>query len=85
MDEERILEVVQYLIGEVKPTGDSATDMKRLENARKLTSLMRDLYNEISEIAKRYDDSPYASERAIANECIDCLHSIYMDLDNKLV
>ncbi len=65
MEKENILEVVHKLVGKVSPCGESGVDAERLENMKNLIWIMDQIHSKVDDIAYRFKDSPYASERRI--------------------
>ena len=65
MTDKDIFEVVTKLCGRVEPQGDAAIDTDIFENMEKFIGVFREMHKVIDEVAYRYKDSPYASEKRI--------------------
>ena len=76
MTADTIYEVIKKLTGDIAPVGDSAIDHVRFENVKIFIQVFNKMHMEIDDIAYRYKDSRYASERQIANECNKHLDSM---------
>ena len=70
-----LTEIVMKLIGSCTPMGESNGDIRRLENAKKLTDLTHDLLMLIFDIAAD-KDSHEGSVRVIGQECQAFLDSV---------
>lgn len=68
-----ISKVVFTLVGDIKPTGDSAHDRIALANVETLIELAKDLYLTIDNLAHNYSKSQYNSERNIGERCEEYL------------
>lgn len=67
MKAEEIFQVIMKLTGEVHPVGDAAIDNHRYENMRVFLSVFDRMHFVIDNIALRYKDSIYHSEKVIGN------------------
>lgn len=65
MTDKDIFEVVTKLCGRVEPQGDASIDADRFENMEKFIGVFREMHKVIDEVAYRYQNSPYASEKRI--------------------
>lgn len=61
MEANKIIEVMDVLIGKTEPVGDSAIDEKRLKNLKEACKVLEWLYGEVEYVASRHHDSPYSS------------------------
>jgi hypothetical protein len=69
MEKETILEVIKKLIGPIEPVADSAIDAVRENNLTLFIAVFDEMHTMIDDIAYRYTDSPYASQRRLAAMC----------------
>lgn len=65
MKAEDIFEVVEKLTGKVYPVGESNADQERLANLEKFIHVFREMHIVIDDLANRYKNSQYYSERLI--------------------
>lgn len=70
MNAETIFEVVKKLTGEVTPVADTAIDNIRYENMAKFIEVFDMMHTVIDDVATRYKDSPFASEKSIGQLAI---------------
>jgi len=75
MNEEEILRLIEYLIGNITPIGDEAADEVSMQNIEKLISIMKELHMKIDEIASLKDNGYDSKKRVIklANDYLDWL------------
>jgi len=76
MKAEQIYEVIKKLIGPIDPVADSAIDEKRGENMDTMTSLILLLHQDVEYVARHHKDSPYASQKAVADQANKYLDSL---------
>lgn len=69
MEADIIYEVLEKLVGRVDPEGDSSIDGERYENMKKFIEIFDKMHIKIDDIAYRYKDSQYASEKRIGLIC----------------
>jgi hypothetical protein len=69
MTKEVVIEVINKLIGPIRPCGESGVDSERLENIKLYIAVFDEMHTVIDDIAWRYKDSPYASEKQIGMRC----------------
>ena len=69
MTKETILEVIKKLTGPIEPVADAAIDNVRLMNLQLFIDVFDEMHTMIDDIAYKYTDSPYASQRSLAAEC----------------
>ena len=55
-----IIDIVNKLIGEIEPVGETHTDEKRLENLKAMTALVDELLEKIAEIAQKENRVEYS-------------------------
>lgn len=73
---EQIYEMVNKLVGHIRPVGESNRDSKSLENIKVFIGVFEMMHTEIDDIAYKYHDSQYASEKLIGQECEKQLDSM---------
>jgi hypothetical protein len=75
MNEEEILRLIEYLIGNITPIGDEAADEVSMQNIEKLISIMKKLHLRIDEIASLKYEGLDSKKRVIklANDYLDWL------------
>lgn len=61
------LEIVQKLIGNINPVGDSSRDKERFENLKMMCNLVEDLVDEIQYVTR--SKNSYESSVKFAGEC----------------
>ena len=76
MEADSIYEVLIRLTGDIKPTGESHVDIKRLENMKVFIQVFDKMHTVIDDIAWHYKESHYASERRIGMVCSDHLDTM---------
>lgn len=67
MKAEQITEVVEKLIGPIRPVGESNVDADRLENMEEFIKVFAWMHVQIDEVAYDFKDSRAASEKRIAD------------------
>jgi hypothetical protein len=65
MESEKIIEVIEKLIGNIEPVADSSIDSKRYDNMETYIKVFNHMHIEIDRIAYEYSDSRYASAKRI--------------------
>ena len=65
---EQIYAIIEKLTGKIKPVGESNEDRNRLKNLETFIEVFQRMHIEIDDIAYRYSESPYASEKAIGEK-----------------
>ena len=75
MNEEEILKLIGFLIGNITPIGDEAADEVSMQNIEKLISIMKELHLRIDAVASLKDEGLDSKKRVIklANEYLDWL------------
>ena len=75
MNEEEILRLIEYLIGNITPIGDESADEVSMQNIEKLISIMKKLHLRIDEIASLKHEGLDSKKRVIklANDYLDWL------------
>ena len=58
-------DVVKKLIGDITPVADAAIDCRRLENMKSMCELLRQMFEDVDDIAYRYRSSPYSSQKEV--------------------
>ncbi len=66
-------EIVERLIGEIRPIGSSKTDAIRLENLKAMCELANRLIIKIDEVAYDFQDSRFATMRIASEYASDFL------------
>ena len=66
---EQIYELIQKLTGRIRPQGESNQDAEALKNVETFIKVFEMMHIEIDDIAYKYKDSPYASEKRIGEIC----------------
>ena len=66
---EQIYEIIQKLTGRIRPQGESNQDAESLKNVETFIQVFKMMHIEIDDIAYKYKDSPYASEKRIGERC----------------
>lgn len=64
-------EIVNKLIGPIRPVGESNTDAQRLENINEMCDLIEELTQQVMDVANDFKDSHEASVKEVqerANE-----------------
>lgn len=65
MKAEEIFNVIMKLTGEVEPVGDTAKDNHRMDNMRVFIEVFDKMHFVIDNVAYRYKDSNFHSEKLI--------------------
>jgi hypothetical protein len=75
MNEEEILKLIGFLIGNITPIGSESADEVAMQNIEKLISIMKELHMKIDEIASLKDNGYDSKKRVIklANDYLDWL------------
>ena len=73
---EQIYEIIQKLIGKIRPVGESNQDAERLKNIEIFIQVFDKMHIEIDDIAYQYGDRREASIKAIADRCNKHLDSM---------
>ena len=71
MNEDEILKLVNILVGDIEPIGDTSEDEKSKEHLLLLIKIIKELHIQVSEIMWKTKDSPYASCKEICKICND--------------
>lgn len=58
-------DVVKKLIGNITPVADSAIDSQRLENMKAMCELLRQIFEDVDDVACRYRNSLYSSQKEV--------------------
>lgn len=66
---EQIYELVLKLTGRIRPQGENNQDTEVLKNVKTFIKVFEMMHIEIDDIAYKYKDSPYASEKRIGGIC----------------
>lgn len=66
---DQIYEIVQKLIGKIRPVGENKQDAERLKNIETFIQVFEKIHIEIDDIAYQYGDRHEASMKAIADRC----------------
>lgn len=66
MTSDTIFEVIEKLVGRVRPVGDSAIDAERFENMGKFIEIFDKMHTVLDGVAYDFRESKYASEKKIA-------------------
>ncbi len=56
-------EIINKLIGKIRPIGESTEDKERLENLKTMCELVNDLVSQIDSVGYDFKDSPRYSEK----------------------
>ena len=73
---EQIYEIIQKLIGKIRPVGESNQDAERLKNIETFIQVFEKMHIEIDDIAYKYSDRREASVKAIVDRCDKHLYSM---------
>ena len=73
---EQIYEIIQKLIGKIRPVGESIEDAERLKNIKTFIQVFEKMHIEIDDIAYQYKDRHEVSIKAIADRCNKHLDSM---------
>lgn len=75
MNEEEILKLIGFLIGNITPIGSESADELAMQNIEKLISIMKELHREIDSVASLKDEGLDSKKRVIklANDYLDWL------------
>ena len=75
MNEEEILKLIGFLIGNITPIGEESADEVAMQNIEKLISIMKKLHLRIDEIASLKYEGLDSKKRVIklANDYLDWL------------
>jgi hypothetical protein len=57
-------EIVNKMIGEIRPAGDSGIDVERLDNLKSMCSLVNELITHIADVAKLKDSNEHSVSKA---------------------
>ena len=71
-----LINVIEKLIGPIKPIGESDTDRIRLQNLKELTDLLNYFILEIDEIATSNKDRQESSMQLIGEHCAKFLDDL---------
>lgn len=74
MDSDQILEVINKLVGEIDPVGDSHEDGKRTENLKTYLQIWDKMHTKIDDIAYRRKDRQEHSVKEMVKLC-----NLYLD------
>lgn len=66
---EQIYELIKKLTGGIRPQGESNKDTEALKNVETFIKVFEMMHTEIDDIAYKYKDSTYASEKRIGEAC----------------
>jgi len=80
MDAEKIIEVVQELIGDIQPCGDSHIDEKRFENLKVMCAVVVNLITEIDTVVRNNKDKREFSMKTIIGYANNFLKDIKKQL-----
>ena len=80
IDDKVIFEVVSRLIGPINPSGDDSIDQYVLANINNYGKLINIMISELGEVYQYNKDSPYSSEKSIA----DHIHSILSEVEENV-
>lgn len=83
MTSETVLEVVEYLVGYTKPTGDITIDETRYNNQEKIANLVANGLEDLINNSK-YKDSTESSVSKIGNRAYETLEVFYGWIKNNL-
>ena len=73
---EQVYEIIQKLIGKIRPVGESNQDAERLKNIETFIQVFEKMHIEIDDIAYKYSDRREASVKAIVDRCDKHLDSM---------
>ena len=73
---EQIYEILQKLIGKIRPVGESNEDKERLKNVQVFIKVFDMMHVEIDDIAYQYGERYEASMKAIADKCNEHLDTM---------
>ena len=75
MNEEEILKLIGFLIGNITPIGSESEDEVSMQNIEKLISIMKELHLRIDAVASLKDEGCDSKKRVIklANDYLDWL------------
>lgn len=81
MTKETVLEVLNKIIGEIKPVADSGIDADRFENLKLFLDVFDEMHTMIDDIAYYNKDTKFGSVKPFVNECNKMLDRIGIPKD----
>jgi len=69
MKKETVLEVLNKIIGEIKPVADYGIDTDRFENLKLFIEVFDEMHTMIDDIAYYNKDTKFGSVKPFVNEC----------------
>ena len=72
-------DVIKKLIGDIVPVADAAIDRERLENMKAMCELLRQIFEDVDDIAYRYRNSQYGSQKEVGQYA----NKFLLDLTDK--
>lgn len=84
MKERNIKQIVDKLIGEIKPIGSSEYDSQCLENIEEYIELFETMFFDLLEIAK-YKNSPFSSVSKVGHKANESMSMIKDVLSEEII